>query len=180
MTQRVTLLLLFMVLFSIGAAAQELKVGDPAPDFTLKATDGQTYTLSGLKGKTVVLAWFPKAFTSGWTAECNALRASGGQIRAFDVSYFIISTDTLEDNTAFAKKEGADFPLLADPAQKVAMQYGALKDYGRDYGKLANRWTFYIGPDGKILFIDKQVNPAKSGEDVVARLKELKVPAAKK
>ena len=65
MTQRVTLLLLFMVLFSIGAAAQELKVGDPAPDFTLKAADGQTYTLSGLKGKTVVLAWFPKAFTSG-------------------------------------------------------------------------------------------------------------------
>ena len=65
MTQRVTLLLLFMVLFSIGASAQELKVGDPAPDFTLKATDGQTYTLSKLKDRTVVLAWFPKAFTSG-------------------------------------------------------------------------------------------------------------------
>jgi peroxiredoxin Q/BCP len=48
-----------------GAWAQELKVGDMAPDFTLKATDGQTYTLSKLKGKTVVLAWFPKAFTGG-------------------------------------------------------------------------------------------------------------------
>jgi thioredoxin-dependent peroxiredoxin len=47
------------------AAAQDLKVGDPAPDFTLKASDGQTYTLSKLRGKTVVLAWFPKAFTSG-------------------------------------------------------------------------------------------------------------------
>ena len=47
------------------AAAQELKVGDTAPDFTLKASDGQTYTLSKLRGKTVVLAWFPKAFTSG-------------------------------------------------------------------------------------------------------------------
>lgn len=52
-------------LFTIRATAQELKVGDPAPDFTLKASDGQTYTLSKLKGKTVVLAWFPKAFTSG-------------------------------------------------------------------------------------------------------------------
>jgi thioredoxin-dependent peroxiredoxin len=91
----------------------------------------------------------------------------------------MISVDKLEDNIAFAKKEGADFPLLADPTQKVATQYGVLRDFG-DNGKLANRWTFYIGPDGKILFIDKQVNPAKSGEDIVARLKELKVPAAKK
>jgi thioredoxin-dependent peroxiredoxin len=92
----------------------------------------------------------------------------------------MISTDKLEDNIAFAKKEGADFPLLADPSQKVATQYGVLRDYGRDYGKLANRWTFYIGPDGKILFIDKQVNPAKSGEDIVAKLKELRVPVARK
>ena len=92
----------------------------------------------------------------------------------------MISTDTLEDNTAFAKKEGADFPLLADPSQETANQYGVLKDYGADYGKLANRWTFYIGPDGKILFIDKQVKPATSGQDVVAKLKDLKVPSAKK
>lgn len=48
-----------------GAWAQELKVGDVAPDFTLQASDGQTYSLSKLKGKTVVLAWFPKAFTAG-------------------------------------------------------------------------------------------------------------------
>ena len=54
-----------MVVFAAGAWAQELKVGDVAPDFTLKASDGQTYTLSNLKGKTVVLAWFPKAFTGG-------------------------------------------------------------------------------------------------------------------
>lgn len=48
-----------------SAAAQELKVGDPAPDFTLQASDGQAYTLSKLRGRTVVLAWFPKAFTAG-------------------------------------------------------------------------------------------------------------------
>ena len=52
-------------LMGMPAAAQELKAGDPAPDFTLKASDGQTYTLSKLRGKAVVLAWFPKAFTSG-------------------------------------------------------------------------------------------------------------------
>ena len=54
------------LIFSPGSAAgQELKVGEPAPDFTLRASDGQTYTLSKLRGRTVVLAWFPKAFTSG-------------------------------------------------------------------------------------------------------------------
>ena len=92
----------------------------------------------------------------------------------------MISVDTLEQNTKFAQQENADFPLLADPTQQTANQYGVLRDFGGDFGKLANRWTFYIGPDGKILAIDKQVNPQKSGEDIVAKLKELKVPAAKK
>jgi thioredoxin-dependent peroxiredoxin len=67
MRRHVILPLLFatVVIFSTAALAQELKVGDAAPDFTLQASDGHTYTLSKLKGKTVVLAWFPKAFTSG-------------------------------------------------------------------------------------------------------------------
>ena len=59
------LMLAAITIWSMGAWAQELKVGDVAPDFTLKASDGQTYSLSKLKGKTVVLAWFPKAFTGG-------------------------------------------------------------------------------------------------------------------
>ena len=54
-----------LLLFGSGASAAELKVGDSAPDFALAGTDGKTYRLSDLKGKTVVLAWFPKAFTSG-------------------------------------------------------------------------------------------------------------------
>ena len=54
-----------LALLATPVAADELKVGDQAPDFTLKASDGQTYSLSKLRGKTVVLAWFPKAFTAG-------------------------------------------------------------------------------------------------------------------
>lgn len=61
----VTFLLAASGVFAAAAWAQELKVGDTAPDFTLQASDGKTYTLSQLKGKTVVLAWFPKAFTGG-------------------------------------------------------------------------------------------------------------------
>jgi peroxiredoxin Q/BCP len=90
----------------------------------------------------------------------------------------MISVDKLEDNTAFAKQENADFPILADPSQKTANAYGVLKDFG-GLGKLANRWTFYIGPDGKILAIDTAVKPASSGEALVAKLKELKVPPRK-
>ncbi len=60
-----SLLLAALALVASRAAADELKVGDAAPDFTLKASDGQTYSLSKLRGKTVVLAWFPKAFTAG-------------------------------------------------------------------------------------------------------------------
>jgi thioredoxin-dependent peroxiredoxin len=93
----------------------------------------------------------------------------------------MISVDTLADNTEFAKKESADFPILADPTKSTAKQYGVLADYSKfNLGEVANRWTFYIGPDGKIRDIDKKVNPAQSGEDVVTHLKALGVPAAKK
>ena len=87
----------------------------------------------------------------------------------------MISVDNLEDNTAFAKKENADFPILADPAKTTALKYGVIGSRG-----VANRWTFYIAPDGKIIDMDRMVNPAQSGQDIVMRLKALNVPTAKK
>ncbi len=87
----------------------------------------------------------------------------------------MISVDSLEDNTAFAKKESADFPLLADPSKGTATKYGVLNAMG-----MASRWTFYIGPDGKILEIDKKVVPAQAGETISARLKALNTPSAKR
>ena len=91
----------------------------------------------------------------------------------------MISVDSLEDNTGFAKKENADFPILADPTKATASKYGVLRSFG-NMGELANRWTFYIGPDGRILDIDKKVNPQTSGADIVAKLTELKAPPAKR
>src|SRR6187402_1211511 len=82
----------------------DLKVGDPAPNFKLQATDGKTYQLSDFKGKkAVVVAWFPKAFTQGCTIECKSLAENGDKIKMYDVAYFMASTDTVEDNTKFAK-----------------------------------------------------------------------------
>lgn len=154
-----------------GAAGAELKVGDSAPNFTLKATDGKTYTLADFKGKqAVVVAWFPKAFTQGCTIECKSLAANGDKIRMFNVSYFMASVDPLEENTKFAQSEKADFPMLSDPTKETATAYGVLSERG-----FANRWTFYIDKNGKIAAIEKTVKPATSAEDMIAKLGELKV-----
>ena len=87
----------------------------------------------------------------------------------------MISVDTLEDNTAFAKKENADFPILADPTKETAKKYGVLRELAQ-FGQVPNRWTFYISPDGRIQAIEKKVTPQKAGEEVVAKLQELGVP----
>lgn len=161
------------------AGAADLKVGDPAPDFALAASDGKTYRLSDFKGrKAVVLAWFPRAFTSGCTIECRSLAKNGAKIRRYDVAYFMASVDSVDGekgNKAFAASEKADFPLLGDPTKETAAAYGVL----HPEGGYAQRWTFYIGKDGKVLAIDRAVKVATSAEDMLARLDELKVPKAR-
>jgi peroxiredoxin Q/BCP len=153
------------------ATPAQLKVGDPAPNFKLQASDGKTYNLADFKGKqAVALAWFPAAFTRGCTIECKSLAEHGDMIKKYDVAYFMISVDPLEKNTQFAEAQHADFPLLSDPTKKTAEAYGVLNARG-----MANRWTFYIGKDGKILAIDKAVKPATSAEDMAAKLGELGV-----
>jgi thioredoxin-dependent peroxiredoxin len=88
------------------------------------------------------------------------------------VAYFTASTDDAETNKKFAESLSADYPILADPDKKVANAYGVLIP-GMGF---ANRWTFYIGPDGKILEIDKGVNAKTAGKDVATKLEALKVP----
>ena len=166
-----TLALGVLLAAPLAAPAAELSVGDMAPDFSLKGSDGKTYALSELRGeRAVVLAWFPKAYTSGCTIECKSLAENGHLIRAFDVAYFMASVDSFEDNKGFAEQHKADFPLLADPTKETATAYGVLGAMG-----VARRWTFYIGKDGRILAIDKQVEPATSAEDIAAKLAELGV-----
>jgi thioredoxin-dependent peroxiredoxin len=157
------------------APAVELKVGDAAPDFTLQGSDGHTYRLSDYRGKqAVVVAWFPKAFTNGCTIECKSLAANGDRLRKYDVAYFMASVDPLDGeqgNVAFAKAQGADFPLLSDADKTVAARYGVLSPRA----PLANRWTFYIDRNGRIAYIDKAVNPQTSAEDMIAKLGDLRV-----
>jgi peroxiredoxin Q/BCP len=98
------------------------------------------------------------------------------------VAYFMVSVDTPEDNKAFAEKERADFPILADPSKTAANAYGVIPPNRPPDRQFAQRWTFYIDPNGKIAAIDKEVKPAAAGEGVVAKLNELgvkKVPPRK-
>jgi len=198
MRQRTRMLAGAICLAAIAAAATlraELKEGDAAPDFQLQASDGKTYKLSDFRGKQpVIVAWFPKAFTGGCTRECSALRArpltepltitllngqevelsasEGSGIDRFDVAYFTASCDTPEMNKKYAEALQLDYPILCDPSKETARAYGVVDDTR----PVARRWTYFIGKDGKILFIDKSVNAAAHAQAIVAKLKELEVP----
>jgi len=172
-------LVIGLLTWAAQPATAELKVGDPAPDFQLQGSDGQTYKLSDYKGKqAVVLAWFPKAFTKGCTQECKSIKDGGAAIRKYDAKYFAASVDPQEGehgNTAFAKSLEADYPILSDPGGAAAQAYGV---YNPDR-KIAVRQTFYIDKDGKIAAIDKTISTKNAGEDIAERLKELGVPEKK-
>lgn len=152
--------------------AAELKVGDEAPAFSLRGTDGKTYSLDDFRGKeAVVVAWFPKAATPGCTKECKSLRADGDALRKYEVAYFTASVDRPEDNKKFAESLNLDYPILSDPDKSAAREYGVLNP---ERG-VTNRWTFYIGKNGKILYIDKKVNTSDHGKDIAHKLDELGV-----
>ncbi len=165
------ILTIVALLIATPVLAASLSVGDRAPDFTLQGSDGNTYTLSDFLGKqAVVIAWFPKAYTSGCTIECKSLAENGHLIDKYDVAYFMASVDPLVDNVGFAEKTDADFPLLSDPGKEVARAYKVLGMMG-----VAKRHTVYIGKDGTILKVDTAVKPATSAQDMAATLGELGV-----
>jgi len=156
-------------LLTFTAQASDLQVGDPAPDFTLPASDGKIYSLADFSDRqAVIIAWFPRAFTSGCTIECRSLAENGHLLRPYAATYFMASVDPIEQNIAFAEAQNADFPLLSDEQKEVASAFGVLSP-----GGVARRWTFYIGADGRILDIDRNVRPATSAEDMAARLEAL-------
>jgi thioredoxin-dependent peroxiredoxin len=148
----------------------ELTVGDMAPDFSLSGSDGKIYRLADFRGKQpVVLAWFPKAFTPGCTNECKSFAAHTDELRSTGAAFFTVSVDPPANNAEFAKSLGAEYPILSDPEGRAAASYGVIDESTRK----VRRWTFYIGGDGRIKEIDKNVKTSTHAEDAVDKLKEL-------
>ena len=157
-----------------GASTQPLQVGDKAPSFDLPGTDGRSHALplpNNADTPWTVLAWFPKAYTSGCTIVCRSLAQNGHLIKKFNVRYFMLSVDPIETNKAFAADESADFPLLSDATTEIAEKYGVLSPRG-----YAKRQTFYVDPQGTIQAIDRKVNPKTSAEDMAMYLLKLNAP----
>jgi peroxiredoxin Q/BCP len=152
-----------------AAPEMKLKVGDPAPPFELKGTDGKTYKLSDLQGKVVVLAWFPRAMTPGCTLECKSLKTDGAKLRDMGVVYFTASNDPIEKNIEFSKSLELDYPILSDPSNEVLMKYGVFNAER----KAATRVTFVIGKDQKIAAIITDVNTKDHANQVAKTVKDL-------
>ncbi len=164
------LLSLALIASTTPSAWAEVKVGDKAPEFSLVGSDGKTYTLSDFKGQQpVVIAWFPKAFTPGCTAECKSFREDSDALKGTDVAYFTASVDDAETNKRFAESLDLDYPILSDPTKMTAQAYDVV-DSARPF---ARRWTFYIDEEGIIREIDKQIDTRNAGQEVIANLKKL-------
>lgn len=145
-----------------STARRVVSVGEAAPEFALQASDGHTYRLADYRHKQlVVLAWFPKAFTGGCSAQCESIGAYAERLRARGAVVFGANVDTPETNRQFAAALGLGFPILSDPSGSTARAYGVLGPTG-----LPSRWTFYIGVDGRVLSIDKSVRVGTNGADI--------------
>ena len=105
-------------------------------------------------------------------AEIELPASEGSGLDKYDVVYFTASCDTAETNKKYATDLKLDYPILSDPDKTVARAYGVVDD-SRPFPQ---RWTYFIGADGKILYIDKSVKAASHGADIVARLEELGIP----
>jgi peroxiredoxin Q/BCP len=149
-----------------------LNVGDKAPDFEVKDDQGNTFHLSDLKGKTVVLYFYPKADTPGCTKEACEFRDHATEYKHKNAAVVGVSPDQPSAQAKFKSKYELTFPLLADEDHKIAEAYGVWKEksnYGKTYMGV-ERTTYVIGPDGKIAQLFEKVKPEGHAEQVLAAL----------
>ena len=130
----------------------KLTPGDPAPDFTLTASDSSAQSLADLRGRSVIVYFYPAAATPGCTKEACDFRDNLNSLASSGYSVLGISPDKVEKLAKFAADESLNFPLLSDPDHAVAEAYGAWgekKNYGKTYEGLI-RSTIVVDPEGKV------------------------------
>ena len=149
--------------------------GETAPDFTLAADDGRQVKLSDLRGKPVVLYFYPKDDTPGCTKEACAFRDRTAELKAKGAVVLGVSPDDVESHGKFRDKFSLNFPLLADLGHQVAERYGAWREKNM-YGKVSmgvQRSTFVIDGEGKVRKVWKKVNVDGHDQQVLEALAAL-------
>jgi thioredoxin-dependent peroxiredoxin len=141
-----------------------IEVGTEAPDFDAPTSKGRNLKLSSLRGKRVILYFYPKAFTSGCAMETRTFGELYPKLTARGVEVVGVSVDDAAQQTAFALDCHADFPLVADHDRKIAERYGVLGSF-----KVAKRITFYIDPVGKVAEVVDSARPGPHTEKAVEK-----------
>jgi thioredoxin-dependent peroxiredoxin len=155
-----------------------LEPGQRAPAFSLMADDGSKVRLSDLKGRPVVLYFYPRDDTPGCTREACAFRDQHATLRKLGAAVLGVSDDSIESHDRFRAKYSLNFPLLADPDHAVIEQYGAWREKNL-YGKKSmgtQRSTYLIDADGKVAKVWKRVQVDGHDQQVLEALKTLARP----
>ncbi len=155
--------------------AKELAEGDPAPDFELMTDGGGQAHLKDLKGKAVVIYFYPKDDTSGCTAEAIAFNGLRAKFAAAGATVIGVSPDNAAAHDKFKAKHDLKIALAADPGRTAIEAYGVWKEksmYGRKYFGV-ERSTFLIRPDGRIAKIWRKVKVPGHADEVLAAAKAL-------
>lgn len=152
-----------------------LQPGDPAPAFAAPDQSGNVISLAALKGKVIVLYFYPKDDTPGCTREACAFRDEFAAFQRRGAVVLGVSTDPVKAHKKFAEKFNLPFPLLADEKKEIVNAYGVWGEktfMGRKYMG-TNRVTFLIGPDGRIRQIWPKVKPEEHAAEVLAAISQL-------
>ena len=149
-----------------------LRVGDVAPPFEASASGGGTVSLAALRGRSVVLYFYPKDDTPGCTTEACGFRDAHADFARRDAVVLGVSPDSAKAHDRFVAKFELPFTLVSDPDHRIATAYGVWgekKFMGRTYQGV-HRSTFLVGPDGRIVAIWPSVKPADHPAEVLAAL----------
>ena len=149
-----------------------VETGKPAPDFTLRSDSGDTIHLADLRGKPVVVYFYPKDDTPGCTTQACGIRDVYADFRDRGAEVLGVSPDDEDSHVKFKEKYSLPFTLLADPGHEVAEEYGVWKERNM-YGKKSmgiERSTFVIDADGNVSKAMRRVKPETHAADVLAAL----------
>jgi thioredoxin-dependent peroxiredoxin len=172
-----------------AADPKEVNVGDPAPEFTAIDDQGKEWKSTDHVGKKILVVYFyPADLTGGCTAQACAFRDDMGEFKKLGVEVVGVSGDSAENHRIFKRVHNLNFTLLADEKGEVAKEFGVPTRAGGTFnteikgekfslttGVRSNRWTFVIGPDGKVVYKNTQVKAAddsKAVQEVVRKLKQ--------